>query len=208
MPFLAPLAIAAGTASAGTAAAVGAGAFGAEAVAAGTLLPSLATAATIGSSAISALGAISSSRAQAASAGYNAKVAQQNATIATQNANFTGAEGEQNTAAAGAATKAKIAATMANQAGSGVDINSGSAVDVRESEAKLGMLTALNVRSQAARQAYGFQTQSASDTGQAALLRKQQSADQEAGYLNAGATVLGGVGKASQFSTWLNNGGL
>lgn len=171
-------------------------------------LPSIATAATIGSSAISALGAISQSRASAASAGYNAKVAQQNAEIATKNAQFTGAEGEQNVGAAGAATKAKIAATLANEAGSGVNINSGSAVDVRESEAKLGMLNALNVRSQAARQAYGYQTQSASDTGQAALLRKQQSADQEAGYINAGATVLGGVGKASQYTNWLQNGGL
>lgn len=182
-----------------------AGLFGsAGAVTAGGLL----SAASLGSSAISAIGSIAQSRAASASAGYNAKVAQQNAQLATQNAQFTGAEGEQNVAAAGAKTRAALAATVANQGASGVDINSGSSVNVRESEAKLGTLNALNIRSQAARQAYGFQTQSASDTGQAALLRKQQVSDQVGGYLNAGSTVLGGVGKASQYTNWLNNGGL
>lgn len=182
--------------------------FGTATVVASQIPFSLATAATIGSSAVSALGSIAQSRASAASAGYNAKVAANNATIATQNANFTGAEGEQNVGAAGAATKAKVAATLANQAGSGIDVNSGSAVDVRESEAKLGMLNALNIRSQATRQAYGFQTQSASDTGQSELLRKQQVSDEVGGYLGAGSSVLGGVGKASQYANWLNNNGL
>ncbi len=210
MPFLIPVAAEAataiGTASAATSAAVAAGSFGAEAAAAATLIPSIGTAASIGSSLIGGLGALSQSRSAAAAAGYNAKVAQQNAQIATQNAQFTGAEGEQNVAAAGAQTKAKVAATLANEAASGVDVNSGSAVNVRESEAKLGMLNALNVRSSAARQAYGFQTQSVSDNAQAELLRKQKVSDEVGGYLDAGATVLGGVGKASQYSTWLRNG--
>lgn len=171
-------------------------------------LPSFATVASIGSSAISALGTIAQSRASAASAGYNAKVAAQNADIAKTNAGFAGGQGERDVGAAGAKTKATIAATLANEAGSGIDVNTGSAVDVRQSEAKLGMLNALDVRSQAAQKAYGFQTESASDIGQSQLLRKQQSSDTTGGYLNAGATVLGGVGKAAQYTNWLQNGGL
>jgi hypothetical protein len=176
-------------------------------VAASALAPTVATAATIGSSAISALGSIQQSRAAAASAGYNAKVAANNAQIQTQNAQFAGAEGEQNTAAAGAKTKAAIGATLANEAGSGIDINSGSNVNVRESEAKLGMLNALNIRSEAARTAYGYTTQSASDIGQSQLYRSQQVSAQTGGYLTAGADVLSGAGNAAKYTNWLNNGG-
>ncbi len=160
----------------------------------------LAIAATIGSSAIGAVGAIQQSRAQAASAGYNAKIAAQNAQIATQNANYIGAQGEQNVAAEGAKTKAAEGAIVANQGASGEQVNTGSAVNVRESAAKVGMLNALNVRSQAARAAYGQQVQATSDIAQSQLLRSQQKADITGGYLNAGATILGGVGKAAMFA--------
>lgn len=198
-----------GTAAIGSAGAAGeagvflpatAGLFGSG----GALSSGIATAATIGSSAISALGSIQQSRANAASAGYNAKVAAQNAQIQTQNANFAGAEGEQNVAAEGAKTKAALAATLANQGASGVDINTGSAVDVRESEAKLGALNALTIRSNAAKQAYGFQTGAASDVAQSQLLRKQQTYDITSGYLNAGSTILGGAGNAMKYTNWLN----
>lgn len=176
----------------------------------GAALPAastIATAATIGSSAISALGSISQSRASAASAGYNAKVAAQNAELQIQNAQFAGAEGEQNLAAQGAKNKAALAATLANQGASGVDVNTGSAVDVRESEAKLGMLNALTIRSNAAKQAYGFQVGAASERGQAALGRAQQKSDTTGGYISAGANVLSGLGSAARYSTWLNNTG-
>lgn len=169
-------------------------------------VPTIATAATIGSTAISALGSIQQSRASSAAAGYNAKVAAQNAEQQTRNANFAGAEGEQNVGAEGAKNRAALAATLANQGASGVDVNSGSSVNVRESEAKLGMLNALTVRSNAAKQAYGYQTGAASETAQSNLLNKQKKNDITGGYLNAGATVLGGLGGASKYSQWLSQG--
>lgn len=181
---------------------------GAAITAAAPTLGSIATAASLGSAAIGGLGAIGQGRAAAASAGYNAKVAAQNAQIATQNSQFAGAAGEQEVGAAGAQTKARVAATEANQTGSGIDINTGSAVDVRESEAKLGMLNALTIRSNVAKQAYGFQIGAASDTGQAALDRSQQQSATTGGYLNAGATVLGGIGSAAKYTSFLNKGGL
>ncbi len=188
-------------------------AFGADASLAGSVgaladsIP-LAAAATIGSSVVQGLGSMRQSQAAAASAGYNAKIAAQNAQIQTQNAQFAGAEGEANTAAAGAKTRAEVGAILANQGASGVDVNTGSSVDVRESAAKIGMLNALNIRSQAARSAYGFQTAASSEQAQSTLLRKQQSEDKTAGYLGAGASVLGGVGGAAKYTNWLNNGGL
>lgn len=164
---------------------------------------SLAIAATLASTAVGAAGQIGQSRANAAAAGYNAKVAAQNAQLATQNANYVGAQGEQNVAAEGAKTRAGEGAITASQGASGVKLNSGSSVDVRESAAKIGMLNALNVRSQAARQAYGYQTQAVSDTAQSQLYRSQQKADKESGIINAGATILGGIGAASAYSKFL-----
>lgn len=191
--------------AAGTAA-LAAGAYGPVAI--GTsLLPSFATAASLASTVVGGLGAIQSARAASASAGYNAQVAANNAKIATQNANFAGAEGEQNVAASEAKTRAALAATLTNQGASGVDINSGSLVDVRESEAKLGMLNTLNIRSEAARQAYGFSTQSTNYSNQSALDKSQKASDEIGGYLNAGSTVLGGIGQASKYTDWLNQGG-
>jgi len=159
----------------------------------------LAIVATVGSTAMGAVGAIQQSKAASAAAGYNAKVAAQNAEVATQNANYAGAQGNQNVAAAQAETRAKVAAIEANQGASGVDINSGSAVDVRQSEAKLGMLNALNSRSKAVRDAYGFQTQSTNYTAQSKLDKSQAKSAKTAGYLNAATTVLGGAGKAADY---------
>lgn len=164
-------------------------------------LSSLATYASLGSAALGGVGAVMQGRAASAAAGYNAQVAANNATIATNNANAIGAQGEQNVAAAGAKTKAAIGATLADQGASGVEVNSGSSVNVRESESKLGMLNALNIRSQAAQAAYGQQTQSAADTGQESLYKSQQISDELGGYISAGSTILGGVGNAYKFST-------
>lgn len=197
-----------GALSATTLAAVNAGLIS---VATASALPAAGTVlagASLAGTAISGLGALQQSKAASASAGYNAEVAANNAKIATQNSQFAGAEGEQNVAASAAKTRAAVGATIANQGASGIDVNSGSALDTRESEAKLGMLNTLNIRSQAARQAYGYSTEATAFTGQQALQKLQQSSDQTGGYLNAGSTVLGGIGKASQYTNWLNQGSL
>lgn len=205
--FLAAADAASGIETASTFSTIGGALYGA-AQTVGTFLPAIAAVGSIGSTALNAIGNIAQSRAQAASAGYNAQVSSNNAQIATTNSQFIAAQGEQNVGAAGAQTKAAVAATLANEAGSGIDVNSGSPVNVRESEAKLGMLNALNVRSQAAQQAYGYQTQAVSDTSQASLNKAQQGYDTQSGYLNAGATILGGLGKAAQYTNWLSNSGL
>jgi len=196
---------------AGATAAAGSTGFGATLAAAGGALAAnagaIGTIGSLGSGAIGGLGAIQSSSAASAAAGYNAQVAANNAKIATTNANYAGAQGEENVAASGARTKATVGATLANEGASGVDVNTGSDVNVRESESKLGMLDALNVRSQAAQAAYGYQVGAAADTGQQSLYKSQQESDQIGGYLNAGSTVLGGVGNAAKYSTWLSTSG-
>lgn len=180
------------------------GGLGASALAAGTASGiSLATAASIGSTALGALGALQSGAASSSAAGYNAQVAANNAKLAQQNAEMAGAQGEQNVAVESAKTRAKIAATLADQGASGVDVNSGSAVDVRASEAKLGMLNSLNIRADAARKAYGYETEAATQKGQENLYKSEKKSAKIGGWLDAGGTVLGGIAKASQYSNFL-----
>lgn len=173
----------------------------------GLSLANLAAGASLASSALGGFGALQQGRAAAAAAGYNAKLAAQNAELQTQSAGFAGAQGEQEVGIQGAKNKASLAAALANQGASGVDVNTGSSVDVRESEAKLGMLNALTIRSNAVKQAYGFQVGAESQRAQSELFRKQQEGDTTGGYLNAGSTVLGGIGSAAKYTDWLNSGG-
>lgn len=170
-------------------------------------LETIAIAASIGSAVMGGIGAIQQGNAASAASAYNAQMAANNAKIATQNAAFTAAEGEANSAQEQAKTRATVAATLANQGASGVDVNTGSAVDVRASESKLGMLNAMTIRSNAARQAYGYQTEAASDRAQSNVYKSQAKNDKTAGYLNAGATVLGGLGQASMYQKWLGSTG-
>lgn len=155
---------------------------------------------------VQAAGQLSASQAAARSAGYNSAIASENAGIASTNAALVGAQGESDVAVQGAKNKAQIGSTLANQGASGVDVNSGSAVDVRQSEAKIGMLNELNIRSQAAQRAYGFQTASASDKAQAAADSAQSSNDKTAGLIGAGTSILGGASQASMFSNLLSSG--
>jgi hypothetical protein len=161
----------------------------------------------MGSSAISAVGGVGQGYAAAGAANYNAKMAQNNAAVAEQNANFAGAVGEENVGAAGAKTKAQVAAITANQGASGVSVGSGSNVDVRESAARVGMLDELNIRSAAARQAYGFQTQAANDLAQSKLDKSEATKDITGGFINAGASILGGAGKAAELGMFGDKSG-
>lgn len=168
----------------------------------GISLATVAEVASVAGAGIAAVGAIQQGNAASQAAAYNAQVAANNAKIATQNAALIGAEGENNVAQAQSATRAKVGGIIASQAASGVDVNSGSAVDVRSSAAELGELNAINIRANAAREAYGQQTQSASFTGQSALDRAQSANDTTAGDLKAGGTLLSGFGNAwTQYST-------
>ncbi len=141
------------------------------------------------------------------SADFNAGIATDNATIARQNATFAAQEGEQAAAATSMKSRAEYGALVANQGASGVEIGSGSSGEVEQSEKEVGELNALTVRSNAARQAYGYQTQAAGDTAQASLDKKEGIQAEIAGFGKAASTigfntVLGSNAAASGGSAW------
>jgi len=192
--------------AAGAAAAAGGAGF--AGIAGAALSANALSIAALGSVAGSAAGSIASGREQAASAKYNAQVQSNNSEIAQQNASLAGAQGAANAAIESQKTRAQVGGIKAAQSANNLNINTGSAVDVQSSAAELGELNALTIRSNAAKTAYGFQTQAASATAQANLDKSQASYDEPAGYLKAGTTLLGSAVQGKQtglWGSWLNN---
>lgn len=94
-----------------------------------------------------------------------------------------------------------IGQQRAGFAGQGVDVGSGSAVDVQADAAYLGELDAQTIRANAKREAWGFSVQAADYRSSAAVARKGGAIDAQAGRNAATAgniaaigTIAGGAG--------------
>lgn len=164
--------------------------------------------ALFGTSVGGAYGAYQQGQAQKDAADFNATVEKQNAAVSGQNAAITGQAGSEQAFMTGLHTRALTGGIKANQGAAGVDVNSGSAVDTRASATELGELDALTVRSNAAREAYGYTQQARSHEEQATLDTYEGKNDIEAGQLNAANTFLGSAGSAaSNFAKYQLAGG-
>jgi len=150
---------------------------------------------------VSMLGGYESSRAQAAYANYQAQVARNNAIIEQQNAELAIRQGQVAEEQQYQQTGQRMGAIVAQQAASGVNPNSGSALDVRTSTAEMGELNALTVRYNSQLQARNAMIGAMSYGAQAGLLQSQAGFDTTAGYLNMGSSLLGGAGSVA--NRWL-----
>lgn len=138
------------------------------------------------STVVSALGAISQANAASDAADYNAQIATQNAQIAQQ-------QGQAAAAAQDKAARQKIGLMVANYGASGIDVGSGSPLDILRdsaSTAKLDNLTTL----------YNYQLKSQGYTNTATLDSMQSDAATTSGYLSAAGTALGGASKAFSYA--------
>jgi hypothetical protein len=171
------------------------------------VLAATSIAAAVASAGVGAYGAIESSEASSASAKYQAQVQANNSIIAQQNAQQATAAGEAQVTQSEFKTAAQIGAIKTNQAASGLDVNSGSDLDVQSSAKELGELDALTIRNQAARQAYGYQVQATSDTGQSQLSTASASQDLTAGAIGGVSSVIGGASSVSgKYLNYLQTG--
>lgn len=142
---------------------------------------------------LSALGSVSQAN-QARQAGqaanqaaqYNAQVSEAQATDALQ-------RGEANAAQIRGRTRQQIGRQTTALAGAGVDVGSGSALDIISDTAAFGSMDEQTARSNAMREAYGFRTQS-----QQQRLQGQQA--RQAGRNQATSSILGGA--ARTFNLW------
>jgi hypothetical protein len=158
------------------------------------VLAPLALAAGIAGAGISAAGAVEQGQATANAANYNAQVASNNATIATQNAAYATSAGQTQAATKslqGAAAGGRIKAA---QAASGIDVNSGSAVNVQQSQRETSKLDTETVLNNAELKAYGYRSNATGFQAQSGL----ETAEAEQAPIGADIGAAGGLlGSAS-----------
>jgi hypothetical protein len=171
----------------------------------------LSTVGTVGSAlggVTGAIGAVESARAQGESASYAAPVAANNSVIASQNATLANAAGASQVEQQGLKTRATVGAIAANQAASNINVDTGSAVDVRSSASELGQLSDLTIRSNAEKTVYGYETQGVGFQSQQGLEQMEASQAPVAGAIGAGTSLLSGAtGAATKYAAWTTASG-
>lgn len=126
-------------------------------------------------------------------ADFQAQIARNNAEISRMNARQATEAGNAAATQSMLRTRAIVGQTKAAQAASGIDVNSGSAVDVQASERMLGMMDALTIRSNAARAAYGYQAEAGNQLARAESLRRTGKMRRIGGFMDASGTILEGA---------------
>lgn len=142
---------------------------------------------------VQAIGSIAAGNAQAAQANYAAQVSRNNQIIAEQNAAYATQAGETAAAQRGLQERAIAGKVAAGLAASGLDVNTGSAVDVRQTQAEVGQTDVNQIRQDAALRAYGYRTQASNFGANAQLERQQAGFDATSGWLKG----IGGLLSAS-----------
>lgn len=176
-------------------------------LAAGTM-EAISLVSTVAGGAISAVGAIQQGQATAAADRYQAQVAANNAQIAQQNARMATQKGEIEAENQGMKNRAAMGAITAEQSASGVDVNTGSASNVRKSQDIVGMTDVAQIRQNAAIENYGYRSQGMAYTAQSGLDKAAASNASTAGFVGAGTSLLGSAGRAAgQYANWSNVSG-
>ena len=150
--------------------------------------------------AVSAAGAISGGIAAQNQGNYQAQVARNNATIAEQNAVRTEQAGAAATENQGRKGASRLASLKTAQASNGVDVNTGTAVDVQAGERQTNQLDTENVFSNSELHAYGYRTQATNFEAEAALDKSKADNAVPAALLKATGGLLSSAGSVG--SKW------
>ena len=144
---------------------------------------------------------------EAQTASYQSEIAQQNQQLALLNAQEAQAQGQSDIQQKQQQTSAQIGGIKAAEAGSGIDVNTGSALDVQSSAAALGELSALNIGYNAQTKANSYIGQANVDTAQSQLYQSQIPLDIAGGLLNPNSSLIGTVGSTANnlFGSSSNN---
>lgn len=135
---------------------------------------------------------------------YKAGVAQRNAQINRQNSDFALEAGESEAKRSGLTTGFTIARQKVAQSGSGFDVNSGSAADVRDATRDIGIVDQDTIRTNAGRRALGYRNRAGDlDSEAGADIMAGNNAKTAAGIASTG-TLIGTAGSVA--SKWLQAG--
>jgi hypothetical protein len=144
----------------------------------------------VASIAVAVAGSAMSMYSQQKSAAYQAQVATNNQIIGQQNAKIALAQGQVEEGNRRLKTGAVVDAAEAQQAASGINPNSGSALNVRSSAAEMGELDALTIR-------YNSNMAARTDIQQSNNYAAAASLDQAQGQWGMTSSILGGASSVS-----------
>lgn len=142
---------------------------------------------------VKAYGNIQEGQAKNAQAQFQAGIAEHNRTLSFQNADYARNVGEVDAQTSGLKTGQIIGQQKAGQGASGLDVNFGSATQVRESQHEIGWHDQQVIRSDAARKAYAYEQEGVTQGMQADLYRRAGADAEAAGQIGAVSSILGGL---------------
>lgn len=154
----------------------------------------------IASAVVAAYGAYEEGQAQKGMYQYQAGVARNNSIIASYNAQNATQVGSVLENTKRQQTAQTMATYRAKAGGAGVDLQSGSPLNVQGDIAGLGELDALTIRHNAAREAWGYNVAGQSYAAQAGADETASRNAETMGELGAFASILGGASTVS--SRW------
>lgn len=153
---------------------------------------------------LGAFGANVKGEADASAYQYQAGIARINEGIAKSNADYERHVGEIQAQQEGMKTAQDIGGTKATQAGSGVDVNKGSAAAVRDTQLEVGQYDQAMIRSNAARKAYGYEVEAVSEEAKARMAESASSNARTGGKLGALTSLISAGGSVA--SKWMQYG--
>lgn len=150
---------------------------------------------------VGAIGSILGGQSQQKMYNYQAAIAKQNSQIASQNADYSIQKGEQQAQSYGMQAAQRQGQIRASQGASGLDVNSGSAKQVQDSQRLVTSMDLDQIRSNAAKTAYDYDVQAVNFTDQGQLDTMAGANASAAGSIGAASTLLGSASSVS--SKWL-----
>lgn len=164
-------------------------------------LSTIGIGASAGGGALSAVGSIFGGKSQKSMYDYQSSLAKLNADIDRQNAEWELTKGEQEATQYGMKAGQQFAAIRTAQGASNLDVNSGSALDVQNSQRRITQMDNATIRANAGKAAYDYTVRATADENQAKLYTAAGENARTAGYLNAASSIIGTAGSVS--SKWL-----
>lgn len=157
--------------------------------------------ATAGGSLMSGFGALASGFSNKSMYDYQSGVAQLKSQIDQWNAESARQTGEVSSLSAGLQQGQQFGKIIAAQSASGLDIRSGSNKQVQDSTRQINQLDTDIIRSNAAKTAYGYETESVADQAQANVYSMAGNNSLAAGFMGLGTSIMGGISSVS--NEWL-----
>lgn len=146
---------------------------------------------SVGGGLLKGAGSLKGGQAGGATAAYQAQVARNNAIALRQMADRSIQGGLVNADVTSLRSAANVGGLKAKQGASGINVNKGSAVDVRAGAAAAGKFDADTVLSNGDLQAYGFRVKATQEEAQAKLYEMGGGQAEAAGQLGAAGSLLG-----------------